>query len=115
MGRSCFFFGGTMKYRGTIITQASGSLNGKVFSHNRGGPYIRNRTIPTDPNSTEQARMRTGMSTLVDNWQDTATLAQRRAWEDYSQTYPRADPLRAPRPPRRLLELPPPHILLPPL
>lgn len=87
-----------MKYRGTLITQASGSLNGKVFSHNRGGPYIRTRTIPADPATAEQVVLRDALAELAARWADTATSIQRSAWWAYSQAFPRVDRIGAARP-----------------
>jgi hypothetical protein len=63
---------------------ASGSIGDKTFSHNKGGLYVRNKAIPTNPNSTQQMAIRAKMSTLVTAWTG-LTDAQRDAWEAYAE------------------------------
>lgn len=86
-----------MKFKGTIIGEASGSLASMVFSHNRGGQYIRQRSIPTNPNSTFQQAVRSIVSQLTNLWQTTLTDAQRLGWDDYAARVPLLDPLGEPR------------------
>ena len=71
-----------------IITAASGSIGGVTASHNRGGMYLRAKTIPTDPNSTFQAVVRSAMTTLANRWATVLTEAQRAAWETYANQVP---------------------------
>ena len=82
-----------MKYKGTIIGEASGSLASMVFSHNRGGQYIRQRSIPTNPNSEYQQIIRGLVSQLTSAWQSVLTEAQRLAWDTYAELVPLLDPL----------------------
>lgn len=82
-----------MKFKGTIIGEASGSLASMVFSHNRGGQYIRQRTIPTNPNSDFQQAIRSLVSQLTSAWQSVLTEAQRAAWDAYAELVPLLDPL----------------------
>jgi hypothetical protein len=77
-----------MLYRSTIITQASGSLNGKVFSHNRGGDYIRRRTTPIDPMTAEQTACRTAFSAISNRWVAKLNSTRRLAWEAYAAANP---------------------------
>lgn len=86
-----------MKYKGTIIGEASGSLASMVFSHNRGGQYIRQRTIPTNPNSEFQQAIRSIVSQLTSYWGSGLTEAQRLAWDAYAEAVPMLDPLGEPR------------------
>jgi hypothetical protein len=86
-----------MKFKGTIIGEASGSLASMVFSHNRGGQYIRQRTIPTNPNTSFQQAIRTLVSQLTSLWQTTLTAPQRDAWDVYAEAVPLLDPLGEPR------------------
>jgi len=86
-----------MKFKGTIIGEASGSLASMVFSHNRGGQYIRQRSIPTNPNTTFQQAIRSLVSSLTSRWMDTLTVAQRAAWDVYADLVPLLDALGEPR------------------
>ncbi len=86
-----------MKFKSPIFSQASGSLAGSVFSHNRGGMYVRARSIPTNPNSTFQQQLRAFMTQLATNWSSILTAAQRAAWETYAANVPLIDRLGEPR------------------
>jgi len=77
-----------MLFRGSLIAQASGSVAGNTFSHNRGGQYIRNRSTPTNPNSPAQIVIRTGLADLSQLWSSTLTVAQRAAWDTYAANVP---------------------------
>lgn len=61
----------------------SGKVAGSVFAHNRGGQYIRGWVVPTNPNTPEQQNVRSAMASLVIDWKDTLTQAQRDIWETY--------------------------------
>lgn len=82
-----------MKFKGTLIGEASGSLASLVFSHNRGGQYIRQRSIPTNPNSDYQQAIRGLVSQLTSAWQSVLSDAQRLAWDTYAELVPLLDPL----------------------
>lgn len=69
-----------MLYRPIIAGQASGSLGGTVFSHNRGGQYTRQRVTPVDPDTSEQQALRVSWSELAATWRDDLSQAQRDAW-----------------------------------
>lgn len=72
---------------------ASGSLGGMTASRNRGGQYLRQRTVPTNPNSTRQAAVRASMAAAVTAWTTVLTEAQRLAWATYAANTPRTDSL----------------------
>ena len=74
-----------MLFKGTLITQASGSLGGVVFSHNAGGTYIRARVTPTNPNSAQQIAVRNAVAFLANFWNNGLTLAQRAIWNTYAE------------------------------
>lgn len=76
-----------MLVRFSILAAASGSMGGTTASHNRGGPYLRARTVPTDPASGFQVVMRTILGNLATAWQ-TLTLTQREAWATYAANVP---------------------------
>lgn len=81
-----------MKYKGTLITDASGSLNGLVFSHNTYGAYIRQRVTPTNPNTPQQQSVRALMANAHVAW---LVLAQatKDAWTAYAAGTPIFDNL----------------------
>ena len=68
---------------GDVVGQASGSLRSSTYSHNRFGAYIRNRTIPVNPNSARQSTVRTLMQQLTTLWGGTLTSTQRSQWSAY--------------------------------
>lgn len=66
------------------VADIRGSIGGTVFSKNRYGSYARNRTIPVDPGSTAQTKIRAVMGQVRDAWFNTLTTAQRAAWATYA-------------------------------
>lgn len=66
------------------VSDIRGSIGGTVFSKNRYGSYTRNRTIPVDPGSLAQTKIRLVMGQIRDAWFNTATAAQRAAWATYA-------------------------------
>lgn len=86
-----------MKFKGSHITQASGSLAGVTYSHNRGGQYTRARSIPVSPNTPQQAFMKATFGDLASRWSEILTPAQRAGWEAYALNTPLPDALGDPR------------------
>ena len=86
-----------MKIKSALITSASGSIGGLTASHNRGGLYLRARTIPTNPNSPQQQVVRAFVASLTSAWLNTLTELQRMAWDGYALLVPLPDPLGEPR------------------
>lgn len=68
-----------------LTSLASGSVGATVFARNQHGPYTRDRTVPTDPNTIRQQRGRTHWRLLVQRWAAGLTDAQRRGWHDYAE------------------------------
>lgn len=66
---------------GAMVGDLSGSIGSTTASHNRFGPYFRNRVIPVNPNTTRQQNVRTQFASLVSAWNDTLTQVQRIAWD----------------------------------
>ena len=66
----------------------SGAMGGIVFSHNRGGSYIRTRVVPTNPRSAAQVLARNRMSNLTNIWINTLTQLQRDSWDTYAANVP---------------------------
>jgi len=72
-----------MKYKSTLLAQASGSLAGATFSRNKGGPYIRSRVMPTNKNSDPQSDIKAAMGALS-NVFGGLTSGERISWEGYA-------------------------------
>lgn len=75
------------------VAAVSGSVGGVTFSHNRGGPYMRTRAIPTDPGTTYQQEVRALVASLTSHWLNTLTAAQRAAWDTYALNVELPNPL----------------------
>jgi len=86
-----------MKFKGTIIGEASGSYASNTFSHNRGGQYIRQRAVPVNPNTAQQQAIRNTLALLTSNWSSVLTAAQRAGWDTYATNVPISDTLGEPR------------------
>lgn len=78
---------------GSGIADARGSIESTVFSKNRYGNYMRNRTTPVNPQSVRQQGVRTDLSSLVDRWSNTLTQAQRDGWNTYAANVPTTNKL----------------------
>lgn len=82
-----------MKYTpSALVSEFSGAQGSTVASHNRFGPYFRNRTIPTNPNTAAQITYRTILKTASQAWKNLSD-AQRAAWSAAAAVLPRIDPL----------------------
>ena len=86
-----------MIFRPLLGTDLSGSVGGIVASHNRGGPYFRNRAIPVNPNTPQQQAVRGFLATLTSLWNDTLTAVQRAAWDLYALNVPLPNAIGEPR------------------
>lgn len=74
-----------VKYGGGIV-QLSGSLAGNTFARNRFGNYVRARTKPVNPKSSNQVLVRAIIQTLSARWAQTLTAVQRTAWNLYGSS-----------------------------
>lgn len=81
---------------GPTVAALSGSIGGTVFSHNRGGAYIRNRSIPITSGSVEAQNARARLATASTAWQG-LTDAQRLAWVGWALQNPVTNALGFPR------------------
>lgn len=86
-----------MKFKSPIISQASGSLAGATFAHNKGGLYMRARSIPTNPNTPQQQQIRSLVASLTAAWLNELDATQREGWEIYAANVPLLDRLGEPR------------------
>jgi hypothetical protein len=74
-----------MLFRGLMVSSLSGSVDGLVASHNRGGPYFRELVVPVNPNTTRQQDVRTAMATAYADWAG-LTADQRQNWQNFADT-----------------------------
>lgn len=86
-----------MKFKSPVYSQASGSIAGLTYSHNKGGMYARARSIPTNGRSAQQQAIRNAITTLATRWGQTLTAGQRTAWETFAANVPITDTLGEPR------------------
>lgn len=77
-----------MLFKPFIGAELSGSIGGVTASHNKGGPYFRNRVIPVNPGTPAQNTVRGAMGELAARWTNTLDLAQRQAWDTYASNVP---------------------------
>ena len=70
------------------FAQLSGSINGWVYSHNRAGAYIRNRSLVTNPNTSFQVEARGNFRDAVDAWTNNLSDTSRGEWETYAANTP---------------------------
>jgi hypothetical protein len=70
-----------------IDGRKSGSVAGIVFSHNKGGQYVRQRTKPVNPTTVRRTFVRNSMSNNARNWGGLSD-AQRTAWKNYAAANP---------------------------
>jgi len=82
-----------MKFKSIMVSSASGSAGGTTWSHNAYGKYIRERSIPTNPQSAAQTSVRNAMATITSAWSNALTAAQRAAWSVYGQNVAMTDAL----------------------
>lgn len=71
-------------FKSQVISVASGSVGGLTYSRNRYGMYMRNRSLPVNPQTSFQVAVRSAMGTLTSRWVETLTAAERAAWETYA-------------------------------
>lgn len=67
--------------------QLSGSVGGVTASRNRFGQYLRNRSVPVNPQSVRQNASRTAFASATVLWAG-LTAAQRDAWNGYAAGTP---------------------------
>lgn len=65
------------------ITALSGSIAGNTYARNRYGYYVRSRTVPTNPRSAAQVKIRSCAATLKTAWL-AMSAAERLAWGTYA-------------------------------
>ncbi|MFN7140241.1 MAG: hypothetical protein ACK4UN_12975 [Limisphaerales bacterium] len=66
-----------------MLSSISGSLAGGTFARNRGGSYVRSRTVPINPQSQDQTRARAVFGNISTGWA-ALSVAQKQLWADYA-------------------------------
>ena len=72
---------------GPMIGEASGRIGGTIFSHNRGGMYVRNGVIPTKVTSPYTDEVRNVLTSCARSWASISD-SERQAWREYCVDHP---------------------------
>lgn len=73
-------------------------MAGATFSRNKGGMYIRSRSLVITPGTAPQANAQNAMRTLSTRWQTVLTAAQQTGWKTYAENVPLLNKLGEARP-----------------
>jgi hypothetical protein len=68
------------------IGQLSGKIGNAVFSHNKGGNYVRSRGLNLKSPSARQSQVRSNLNNASAGWRN-LTAAQRTAWKSWAVTH----------------------------
>jgi len=68
---------------GSPLGMLSGKLGGNVFSHNKGGQYVRQYVIPVNPDSTQQLQVRSRFGMAVATYHS-LTSEKKAMWQAYA-------------------------------
>lgn len=71
-----------------LLGELRGRLSGCVFSHNKGGDYVRKGTTPTNPNTSRQQTTRSILGSYSTFWLSNLSQAARDAWDVWAATHP---------------------------
>lgn len=69
------------------ITNLSGKAGGSVYAHNRGGAYVRNFAMPTNPSTAPQSAQRAVFGAFASAWRGLSEV-QRINWNDSAVNFP---------------------------
>ena len=75
-------------FKELLVADLSGKVGANVFSHNRGGKYVRVLSIPTNPNTPQQQLVRSAFAGLSTRWFNILNATQRNSWTIYAQNVP---------------------------
>lgn len=67
--------------------QISGAVGGSVFSHNRGGPYVRRRAVPVTSTTSYAIAAKSRVTSLATRWKG-LTDAEREDWTMWARQNP---------------------------
>ncbi len=68
-----------------VLGEMRGSMGGTTASRNRYGQYLRQRSVPVNPNSARQLAVRGNFSGFAFIWTNILTQVQRNAWDLYGE------------------------------
>jgi hypothetical protein len=71
---------------GGVVGAVSGKLAGMVFSHNRSGTYVRQKTSPVQPRTTRQMTQRAIFTNVTKAWR-TLSLTVQNQWLDWAANH----------------------------
>lgn len=71
-----------------ILGDLRGRLGANVFSHNKGGNYVRLGTTPTNPQTDRQQTTRSILASYSTFWLSNLDQAGRDAWDVWAATHP---------------------------
>lgn len=71
-----------------FLGEMRGRVAGNVFSHNKGGDYVRRGTTPTNPQTSRQQQTRQVLGAYSAFWTSNLTQAKRDAWDVYAAANP---------------------------
>jgi hypothetical protein len=74
-------------FKSNMLSAIRGSVNGTVYSQNKSGPYMRNRSMVVNPNTASQVLARATFAQASQQWR-TLTDAQRNSWRAYAAATP---------------------------
>lgn len=75
---------------GSFVTDMRGKVGGSIYSKNAFGSYVKNKTIPINPNTPAQQAARAQFATVSQDWAN-LTRAQKRAWGANAINYQQKD------------------------
>lgn len=70
---------------GIMVSEVRNKLGNVVFINGRGGQAVRERVIPSNPNTWKQQLVRSFMTDLSQDWADTLTAPQREQWDAFGE------------------------------
>jgi hypothetical protein len=82
-----------VKFVSALATAVSGKIRGIVGSHNKGGQYLRGKTIPVNRNTPTQVAQRARLKLSVGVYSTSLTDAQRLSFAVYAQNVTTVDSL----------------------
>lgn len=77
---------------GSFVTDMRGKIGGSIYSKNGSGSYVKNLTVPINPNTSRQQAVRNDLKQLSQLWR-TASDEERKAWNMAALNQPRQDDL----------------------
>jgi len=82
-----------MLVKGSIVSAMSGKMGGIVASHNAGGQYLRQYSVPTNPSTIYQEAVRNAIATLTSRWTSVLTQDNRDQWAVFAANMTTTNPL----------------------